>query len=193
MELAIGGFACIQCGIACNLGFVFPFGGVFCDVLDDVSSFFVPLPERVTYPSAEVDKLAAEFAAAPPDGFDEVLSQGCAVRYFVTTAAALRRFAESNASAFPTELYHLYMQSELSQFVWVVELSGGPAAAVNHVDFRIVVDATASRHESFPVFFAHSAQRALLIHEEDKRRLEWIDFKAPMASMSRMPGDLKTF
>lgn len=161
--------------------------------LDDVSSFFVPLPEKLTYPSAAVDKLAVEFAESPPDEFEELLGKGCAVRYFVTTAAALRRFAHQSASAFPEKLYHLYMQSELPQFVWIVELSSGQSAPMNHVDYRLVVDATAARHEAFPVFFAHSAKRALIIHYEEDRRLEWVDFSIPVSTMSRMPGDLKIY
>lgn len=159
--------------------------------LDDVSTFFVPLPERVTYPSAKVDELAAEFAASPPDQFDEIFTKGSAVRYFVTTAAALRQFALKNVSAFPKELYQLYMRTELSQFVWIVELSSAVSAPLNHVDYRLVVDATAARHEQFPVFFAHSDRRALIIHEEDQRRLEWVDFSSVAPALSRMPGDLR--
>lgn len=161
--------------------------------LDDVNSVVVPLPEKLTYPCAAVDDLAADFAASPPEHFEELLSKGCAVRYFVTTASALRRFALENQSALPPELYALYMRTELPQFVWIVELSGPQTAPQNHVDYRLVVDATAARYEEFPVFFAHSATRALVVRHDDNRRLEWIDFATPSQALGRMAGDLKTF
>jgi hypothetical protein len=160
--------------------------------LSDVTGFFVALPEKLTFPSEAVDLLAEGFALTPPKGFNQLFRQGCAVRYFVTTAAALRSHAREHASAFPSKLYDLYMRSELPQFVWVVELSSGESVVTNRVVYRLVVDATASEHESFPVFFAHSSDKALVIEHDRGRRLRWLHFHSS-AVMSQMSGDLKGY
>lgn len=161
------------------------------NVDEHVSSFFVPLPEKLTYPSESIDRLATEFVTSPPPGFRKLLTRGCAVRYFVTTASALRRYARQSASALPPELFELYMRTELPQFVWVVELAGPDQAVRNHVEARLIVDATAAPHETFPVFFMHSADRAVLLNREGSGKLKKISFAAPAAALDKMPGDLK--
>ncbi len=163
------------------------------DTFEDVSHFIVALPEKLTYPSLSVDRMATKFSSAPPAGFLNLYRQGCAVRYFVTTAAALRRHALANVSSYSQEILDMYMRTELPQFVWVIEFSSADHVTKNQVIYRLVADATASPMEAFPAFFVHSIANALVIDDIPGKRLKRKNFSPVGDVMSRMNGDLVPF
>jgi hypothetical protein len=128
----------------------------------DIDAFIVALPEKIFYPADAVDKLAptlfklGSLVGLPPE--DQSI-----VRYFVTTASALRHFVRKRESEFDTALLQIVMTLPLTQFVWVVEFSTEAQWAVGQVTARAVIDATASFREVFPIWLLHSDTKAIVM------------------------------
>lgn len=129
----------------------------------DIDAFIVPLPEKIFYPADAVDRLAPTLfhklgpaVGLPPE--DETI-----IRYFVTTASALRHFVRERESEFDTALLQIVMTLPLAQFVWIVEFARESQWAVRQVAARAVIDATASIHDALPLWLIHSDTKAIVI------------------------------
>lgn len=134
---------------------------------EDIDSFIVALPEKVFYPADAVDRISPtlfKFTKAiglPPQN-DAV------IRYFITTASALRHIVRNRSSEFDPKLVELVMSLPFAQFVWVVEIAQPAEWAKGQVSARAILDATASLRESIPFWLIHSRSDALVF---DRRRI----------------------
>jgi hypothetical protein len=125
-------------------------------------AFIVPLPEKIFYPASAVERQSLQFYLLLR-GADPTLPapQDILRRYFVTTVAALRRFATERRSELGDNLVNMIMRLKTAQFVWVVEYASDQQWQNGHVAARAIVDATASPHDPMPVWFAHDERRAI--------------------------------
>jgi hypothetical protein len=131
---------------------------------EDIDAFIVALPEKVFYPADAVDRLAPTLfklgvAGLPPE--DETI-----IRYFMTTAAGLRRFMRQRESEFDPKLLEMVMKLPLAQFVWIVEFATEPQWAMGQIAARAVIDATAFVGERWPLWLFHSRTEALVLNRQ---------------------------
>jgi glucose dehydrogenase len=115
--------------------------------LGDVHAFIAPLPDKIFYPADAVETLSASlptsFSQIPFPQQDDII-----IRYFVTTAATLRRHMREHQTEFSTELINMFMQIPMAQFVWVVEYSTHEEWNANRISVRAIIDATAGVHDN---------------------------------------------
>lgn len=134
---------------------------------EEIDAFIVPLPDKIFYPANAVERQSLEYyhllqklgVALPPQ--DHLLR-----RYFVTTIAALRRFAWDRRSEFGDKLMNILMRLKTAQFVWVVEFASDAQWQHGHIAVRAIIDATASPHDPMPVWFSHDEESAILWDRE---------------------------
>lgn len=159
----------------------------------DFSAFIVPLPEKVYYSAEAVDALALLLANEEHLGFDHEALGSPVVRYFLTTAANARRFVSENRSQFDPELVGIVMQLSLPQFIWIIEIASQDQWKNGQVATRVIVDATASPHEEFPIFLMHNQEHAYVRDRGgDQEHIE-VELQSPEgAPLSRMRGNLET-
>lgn len=131
------------------------------DSAEDIDSFIVALPEKVFYPADAVDRISPtlfKFAKAiglPPQ-------KDAVIRYFITTASALRHVVRNRSSEFDPKLNPACdVPSLLAQFVWVVEIAQQAEWAKGQISARAILDATASLRESTPFWLIHSRSDVL--------------------------------
>jgi hypothetical protein len=154
-------------------------GGAAPYSVDDIDAFIVPLPEKIYYPADAVDRLAPtlfklnSLVDLPPRD-DSV------VRYFLTTASALRSFVRERESEFAPELLQKFMTLPLTQFVWIVEFATRAQWAVRQVAARAVIDATASLREVLPLWILHTDKAAIVMD----RKKPMLVTKPPMTLMN---------
>lgn len=127
----------------------------------DIDAFIVALPEKVFYPADAVDQLAptllklGQIVGLPP-------ANETIIRYFITTASALRNFMRSRESEFDPKLIEVVMALPFAQFLWVVEFSTAQEWNAGQITARAVLDGTASLRESIPIWLFHSRQTAMM-------------------------------
>ena len=129
----------------------------------DFKAFIVPLPEKIYYPANAMElysktilyKLLGSTLNVPSE---DVLLR----RYFITTISSLRRYARENLTSMGDELVNLLMRLDTAQFIWVVEYVSQDQWARRHIAARAIVDATASPHDSVPVWLAHDEELAIV-------------------------------
>ena len=158
----------------------------------DFSAFIVPLPDKVYYPADAVDERAMLLATEPYFGFDHSALGSPTVRYFLTTAAHLRKFTHQHRSQFDPELAGAVMELSLPQFVWIIEIASDEQARNGQIQTRAIIDATASPYEDVPVFLMYDKQRAYYCDRGGNREPIYVDLKSPNAPLSKMPGNLET-
>ena len=141
----------------------------------DIDGFIVPLPEKVFYPAAAVDKLAREWFDFPQTLLSMPEKEGAVIRYFVTTSAAYKRFLRENMGFFEPRLYGALHDLPLPQFVWVLEFASTHDWAKKRVTACAVIDGTASLHDNLPIFAAMDARKATL-HERDSPGSDVLQF-----------------
>lgn len=128
---------------------------------EDIDAFIVALPEKVFYPADAVDGLApmlfhlGSILGLPSR--DESI-----IRYFITTASALRSFMRCRESEFDPKLLETAMALPFAQFLWIVEIATDTQWAIGQIAARAVVDATASLREITPLWLFHNRERALV-------------------------------
>jgi hypothetical protein len=131
----------------------------------DIDAFIVALPEKVFYPADAIDRLGpvlfrlGAIVELPPK--DETI-----IRYFITTASALRHFVRDHESEFDPKLLVEIMKLPFAQFVWIVEFATEAQWAIGQVAGRAVVDATASLLEVMPLWLMYSGKQALIFKRE---------------------------
>jgi hypothetical protein len=129
--------------------------------LKDMDAFIVPLPDKIFYPAASVQKVAK----AAPELFDELAfpqAKGRSARWYVTTAASLRRNLRKNAGSFDPSLIKAVMEIPMSQFVWVVEYASADQLKRHELAVMLILDATASLTDTEPFWAAFDSNAALL-------------------------------
>ena len=132
----------------------------------DIDSFIVALPEKVFYPADAVDRLAptlfklGQLVELPPQ-------ENTIIRYFITTGSSLRTFSREHASELDPKLLEIIMTLPYAQFVWIVEFATREQWAVGKVEARAVIDATASFHETMPLWLMHGRQKALVFDRQN--------------------------
>jgi hypothetical protein len=133
---------------------------------EDIDAFIVALPEGVYYPANAIAQVVPKLISFKPS----LVGGGNAdlvVRYFITTGAAFRRFTRSCESGTDPQLLREIMNIPFAQFVWVVELADEAQWASGQVALRAVIDATASFHETNPLWLVHSEEGAVVFDRAD--------------------------
>jgi hypothetical protein len=164
-----------------------PYG---CDAFTD---YIVPLPDKVYYPAEAVDGIALLLATEPTLGFDPSDLEAPVVRYFLTTAAHLRKFMHDNRSQFDPTLVAVAMELSLPQFVWIIEIASETQWRAGQVELRAILDATAGPYEDQPLFLLHNQNRAYVSHRGGDHTEGHLQLKSPTgAPMSKMLAHLKS-
>jgi hypothetical protein len=158
----------------------------------DITAFIVPLPDKIYYPAEAADNVALLLANEQHLGFDHSPIDEPVVRYFLTTTSHLRSFMRRNRSQFDSALVGIVMQLQLPQFVWILEIASKEQWRNGTISTRVVVDATASPAEEFPIFLMHNAERAYFADRGGDRREQYVKLLSPNAPLSRMEGNLVT-
>jgi hypothetical protein len=175
---------------------VSPAGGVPYSA-QDIDTFIVPLPEKIYYAADAVDRLAPELFRLAPLFPDLPPRDECIIRYFVTTASALREFVQKRESEFPTDLLTSLMRLPLTQFVWIIEFATAAQWAIGRVGARAIIDATASIREVLPLWLFHTNTTALVLDRKNPSpvlvdRLTRLTFpSAAPAGYSRLDQNLR--
>ncbi|KWF15220.1 hypothetical protein WL82_28990 [Burkholderia ubonensis] len=143
--------------------------------LDQVHAYIAPLPDKIFYPADAVETMSAMLpsllTSVPFPQQDDLI-----IRYFITTAAALRRHMREHETEFPQELVNVFMQLPMAQFVWVVEYATHDDWNANRVSVRAVVDATASVHDNDVLWAVYGKGVGLFFdreHGEPPLELRW--------------------
>jgi hypothetical protein len=159
----------------------------------DFTAFIVPLPDKVYYSAEAVDNVAILLANEEHFGFDHEPLGSPIVRYFLTTASHIRHFMNNYRSQFDPELVSIVMQLSLPQFVWIIEIAAQEQWKNGHVSTRVIIDATASPFEEFPIYLMHDQHRAYVCDRGGDQEHLQVKLRAPGdAPLSRMPGNLET-
>jgi hypothetical protein len=160
--------------------------------IDAIGAFIVPLPDKIHYPAEAVSKYALLLAEKGFYGVGIGIDETPVIRYFLTTAASYTRFIVSNRSQFTQPLLSAALQLPLTQYVWVIEVSTQEQWEHNQIEFRAVLDATASLVENDPLFLIHNNKRVVYINRAAAASPRERDFDPiPGAILTPMPGNLK--
>lgn len=160
--------------------------------LSDVNAFIAPLPEKIYYPADAVET----FAGALPERIGMIAFPQVGdliIRYFVTTAAALRRHMREHQTEFPSELVNAFMIMPMAQFVWIVEYATHEEWDAKRVSVRAVIDATASAKDNDVLWAVYGKGIGLFFDRsegEKARRLKWEPDED--ATFGRMEENLST-
>lgn len=158
----------------------------------DMDAFIVPLPEKVYYSAEAVDDISGLLASGNMLGFDHSGLAPPVIRYFLTSASALRASVNELRSQFDADLVRVVMELSLPQFVWIVEISSVEQWKNGQVATRVVIDATASPYEDDPIFLMYDLARAYVFDRGDDHSHTVIKLNSPRgAVLSRMTGNLK--
>jgi hypothetical protein len=172
--------------LAIDHGQAKPYGG------QDVDAFIVPLPEKVYYSAEAVDEISGLLASGNVLGFDHSAIAPPVIRYFLTSASALRTSVNDLRSQFDPDLARVVMELSLPQFVWIVEISSVDQWKAGQVATRVVIDATASPYEDDPIFLMYDLSRAYVFDRGGDHSHSVIKLNSPPgAALSRMTGNLK--
>lgn len=130
--------------------------------LGDIDVFIAPLPDKIYYPAELVDASSA----ALPKSFGKALEFPAdgdrVVRYFVTTAASLRRHMRERPSEFAEGLTEAVMKLSLPQFVWIVEYSSIEEWHQEKVSVCALMDATAGANDDDPLWAIFDGKTGLV-------------------------------
>jgi hypothetical protein len=160
--------------------------------IQDINAFIVPLPEKVYYSAEAVDNISGLLASGNMLGFDHSGLAPPVIRYFLTTASALRASVNELRSQLDPDLVQAVMELSLPQFVWIVEISSVQQWKNGQVSTRVVIDATASPYEDDPIFLMHDLVRAYVSDRGGDHSHIVIKLNSPRgAVLSRMTGNLK--
>lgn len=163
----------------------FPYG------IDAIGAIIVPLPDKVHYPAEAVEDFALDLTATGYFGIGISPNETPVVRYFLTTAAAFRRFIAENRSQFTRSMISAVMQMPLTQFLWVIEVATEEQWRQHHISFRAVLDATASLTDKNPLYLIHNDKRVVVINRAVAATPLQLDYTPVPAPLSRMPGNLE--
>jgi hypothetical protein len=160
---------------------------------DAITSYIVPLPDKVYYPAEAVDGIALVLATEPALGFDPTDLVAPIVRYFLTTASHLRGFVHANRSQFDPILITTIMELSMPQFVWIIEVASESQWRAGQVELRAIVDATAGPYEDQPLFLMHDNARAYVCDRGGDHSEVYMPLKSPGGTaLSKMPGNLRS-
>jgi hypothetical protein len=160
--------------------------------VQDVDAFIVPLPEKVYYSAQAVDEICGLLASGNVFGFDHSGIAPPVIRYFLTSASALRASVNEGRSQFDPYLVQVVMELSLPQFVWIVEISSVDQWKSGQVATRVVLDATASQYEDDPVFLMYDLARVYVFDRGGDHSHSIFELNSPRGSvLSRMTGNLK--
>jgi hypothetical protein len=141
---------------------------------DDINAYIVPLPEKIFFPAEAVDNLIPTMKSHLPEiqfpADDETV-----LRFFLMTAAGLRRAMRERASEYDPDLIVEIMQLPLAQFVWVAEFSTQHEWGGSVVSARAIIDATASVYEYDVLWAVYDRRKALFFdrtRSDGKRQLD---------------------
>ena len=129
---------------------------------EDISTFVVPLPDKIHFSAKNADRLAVTLATEYRFGFNHAALGQPVLRYFLTTSAQLRSFMHEQRSAFEPEFMAAVMQLVLPKFVWMIEIASLAQWNNGIIATRVVADATASPAEELPIFLMHDAHRVFV-------------------------------
>lgn len=163
--------------------------------VEDIDCLVVALPEKIFFRIDAVEATAKTF-------FQKILRSEMALpadkdlvlRYFVTTSAGLREYAQKNRSAFGTVLVNAIMRQRMAQFVWIVEIASVAQWELGVIAARAVMDATASVADQQPFWFAHDAFTAIFFDrssEPDAPVVVPLPQQAGGATLARMERNLR--
>ena len=139
-----------------------------------------------------MDEISGLLASGNVLGFDHSGIAPPVIRYFLTSASALRASVNDLRSQFDPDLIQVVMELSLPQFVWIVEISSVDQWRAGQVTTRVVIDATASPYEDDPLFLMYDLTRAYVFDRGGDHSHSVIKLNSPQgAVLSRMTGNLK--
>lgn len=162
--------------------------------LSQVHAFIAPLPEKIFYPADAVETVSADLATMLHATLPFPNPNDMVVRYFVTTAASLRRHMRKQSKEFTPEMVNIFMQLSMAQFVWVVEYSSLTDWNANRVGVRAIIDATASPYDNNVLWAVYGRGVGYFFDRENgkpPRKYSWDQSDAP--HLSRIETNLCSF
>ena len=159
--------------------------------IDAIGAFIVPLPDKIHYPAEAVGDFALSLVEKGYYGVAIPQDETPVIRYFLTTAAAFTRFMVQNRTQFAVPLLSATLQLPLTQYLWVIEVGTQKQWEHHQIEFRAVLDATASLMENNPLFLIHNNKRMVYVNRAAAAAPRELDF-LPIAgiALERMPGNL---
>lgn len=146
--------------------------------INDIDAFIVPLPEKIYYSAEDVMAFTEEVMSVGSIGIlDLTFIEEPIVRCFLTTSSSFKGYVRKNIFAMPSDLYVPALELPLPQFIWVVEISTTAERPNSTCSARLVLDATASKFETYPFFFAHNLHEVLIYDRALTKNLSHTKFK----------------
>lgn len=131
--------------------------------IEAVDTFVVPLPDKIYLPAESVEKYALNVFNQSPFGLDFTGLNNPVMRYLLTTASTLQRWAlDQDGSSVPPKLLAAIMDMPLPRFLWVVEIGGLTSWNKKCCNLRFIFDATASAQEKLVFVLLHDATHAIV-------------------------------
>lgn len=162
--------------------------------IEDIDAFIVPLPEKMFFPANEVIELANEISTLAIDRFEELEQiPDLVIRHFLTTTAAWHRHIRKNVSSLPHDFSKVAFELAMPQFVWVVEFATPSQWKDGQIQARLLLDATAGRHEVFPAFLLHDVKGALWLDRANRSPMTYQQFESPCSPLRRMDNNLTKY
>ncbi|WP_244788342.1 hypothetical protein [Cupriavidus pauculus] len=128
----------------------------------DIDVFIAPLPDKIYYPAELVDVSSAALPVSFGEMLEFPLEGDRVVRYFVTTAASLRRHMRERPKEFAEGLTEAVMKLSLPQFVWIVEYSSIEEWRKKQVSVCALMDATAGTNDDDPLWAIFDGSNGLV-------------------------------
>jgi hypothetical protein len=136
--------------------------------IDDIDVVVVPLPHKVFYSANVVHRLAEDLpTSASSSSFQFPEPDDTVVRYFITTSSAFKAFIRGNVSEFDPGLVESIMGMPMAQFVWMIEYASREEWSNEKVSVRVVVDATASLYDTFPMWVMFDSKKVWIFDRNE--------------------------
>jgi hypothetical protein len=162
--------------------------------IDEIDAFIVPLPEKMFFPANAVIELANELTNFPNEHFQELENlPGLVIRHFLTTTAAWHRHIRKTVTNLPHDFSKVAFELAMPQFIWVVEYATPAQWKSGAIQARLVLDATAGRHEVFPAFLLHDAKGALWLDRATRAPMVYQTFEEVCDGLIRMDNNLTLY
>lgn len=130
---------------------------------EDFDAFIVALPEKIYYPANAVESFSEQALNSVHRSILEPSNEEVYLRRnFITTISALRRYARENRTMLGDTLVGLIMRLNTTQFIWIVEYATSTQWSNAHIAGRLIIDATASPNDLYPIWLSHNENFAVV-------------------------------
>lgn len=128
----------------------------------DFEVLIAPLANKINYPAETVDEFSIDLPRQLGVVFDFPVAENRLTRYFATTGSSLRRHMRAHSQEFEPQMLTALMGLPLAQFIWVIEYASSEQWESSEVTVCAIVDATAGRHDSTPLWAIYDGRSALI-------------------------------